>query len=48
MKDEEFDKLLRDAARTYHRPPELADTDATWRAIACQVASASASSGGRL
>jgi hypothetical protein len=33
MKDEEFEKLLRDAAQTYHRPPQLADADATWRAI---------------
>lgn len=33
MNDEELEALLRDAARTYHRPPELADPEATWRAI---------------
>ena len=37
MKDEkldpEFEALMRDAARTYNAPPELADPDATWRAI---------------
>jgi hypothetical protein len=33
MKDDEFEALLRDAARTYHRPPMQADPDATWRAI---------------
>ena len=33
MKDEEFERLMRDAAHTYNRPPERADPDATWRAI---------------
>ena len=33
MKDEEFERLMRDAAHTYRRPPEMADADATWRAI---------------
>jgi hypothetical protein len=33
MNDDELDALLRDAARTYDPPPELADADATWRAI---------------
>ena len=37
MKDEkmdpEFEALMRDAARTYNAPPEMADPDATWRAI---------------
>jgi hypothetical protein len=33
MKDEEFERLLRDAARTYNSPTDLADADATWRAI---------------
>ena len=30
MTDDELDRLLRDAARTYRRPPDLADTDALW------------------
>jgi hypothetical protein len=32
-RDEAFDALLRDAARTYNSPPERADDDATWAAI---------------
>lgn len=32
MKDEDFERLMRDAAHTYRRPPAL-DADATWRAI---------------
>lgn len=33
MKDEDFEKLMRDAAHTYRRPPRMTDADATWRAI---------------
>ena len=37
MKDEDFDAqleaLLRDAARTYHRPPDFPETESLWAAI---------------
>ena len=45
MKDEkmdpEFEALMRDAARTYNAPPEMADPDATWRAIESALPAAS-------
>jgi hypothetical protein len=31
--DREFEALMRDAARTYNRPPALPDPDAMWRTI---------------
>jgi hypothetical protein len=33
MRDEEFDALMRDAARTYNRPRHDVDADALWRSI---------------
>ena len=31
--DPQFEALLRDAARTYHRPPDLPETESLWAAI---------------
>jgi len=35
--DDEFERLLRDAAQTYHRPPDLPETEDLWAVIDAQL-----------